>query len=252
MSSTDLVRSGDPLAVAKILYESKLFTDTKSEAQAVVKVLAGQEYGLAPFAAMRGIHIIQGQPVPGAHVLAQAIKRSGHYTFKVLAHTLDKCSLEFFQKAPGGWESLGVETFTLDDAKRAGLLGKQNWQKHPRNMLFARAVANGARFHCPDITGGPVLVVEELEDGGDAPPVTVTNQADAKPSPEGIEALHGLYLTSGLRTEDAEDPDAPMRLLLASHGAGNSGDIKACISDLTRAQFEGIARAIQDSMGATA
>lgn len=243
------LRDADPTQIAAVLYKSGLFADTKSEAQAVVKVLAGQEYGLAPFAAMRGIHIIQGQPVPGAHVLAQAIKRSGHYTFKVVKHTNTECVLEFFQKANAGWESLGVETFTTEDAKRAGLLGKANYQKHPRNMLFARCVANGARFHCPDISGGPILVSEELDEGE---PVPVENTATAPALPaapitqEQVREIADLYLRAGWKEPDEADPHKLLRFQLVALGVPNGapGEPADLIAGLTPAQYAELHKAL--------
>ncbi|HEX9679758.1 MAG TPA: hypothetical protein VGA08_04020, partial [Candidatus Saccharimonadales bacterium] len=55
---------------AGALHESGYFSDTRSKAQAIVKVMAGAEIGLPPFASMTGIHIIQGKPTLGANVIA--------------------------------------------------------------------------------------------------------------------------------------------------------------------------------------
>lgn len=59
---------------AMALQKSGYFQDVKTEAQAIVKVMAGSELGLPPFASMTGIHIIQGKPVLGA---ADMYERSG-------------------------------------------------------------------------------------------------------------------------------------------------------------------------------
>ena len=56
--------------VSMALYKSGYFKDVQSEAQAIVKVMAGSELGLPPFASMTGIHIIQGKPVLGSNVIA--------------------------------------------------------------------------------------------------------------------------------------------------------------------------------------
>jgi hypothetical protein len=45
---------------------------------------------------------------------------------------------------------------------RTAQLGGQNYQKFPRNMLFARAMTNGARIHCPDVFVGSVYTPDEL------------------------------------------------------------------------------------------
>jgi hypothetical protein len=55
---------------------------------------------------------------------------------------------------------LGVSVFDLDDARKAGT---KNLDKFPRNMLFARAMSNGAKWFTPDVCGGlTVYVPEEL------------------------------------------------------------------------------------------
>lgn len=43
---------------ANAMHASGYFGDVKSQAQAMVKVLAGAEIGLPPFASMSGIHIV--------------------------------------------------------------------------------------------------------------------------------------------------------------------------------------------------
>src|SRR6185437_4756284 len=64
------------------------------------------------------------------------------------------------------WESLGDSIFTAEDGKLAGLAHGDNWRKYPRNMLFARALSNGARWYCPELFSGltPYLP-EEVEPG---------------------------------------------------------------------------------------
>ena len=47
----------DIMSMGKAFAESGMFTDIKTAAQAIVKIQAGQEIGLPPFASMTGIHI---------------------------------------------------------------------------------------------------------------------------------------------------------------------------------------------------
>jgi len=49
---------------AKAMSASGFFADTKQAAQAIVKILAGQELGFGAFASMTGVHIIQNKPTP--------------------------------------------------------------------------------------------------------------------------------------------------------------------------------------------
>lgn len=154
----EIVRTAsDALSIGEVFFKSGLFQDIKSVHQAVVKILAGQEMGISPMASMNGIHIIAGKPVVGAGLMAARVKSFGKYDYKVKQHDDKSCSIEFFQ----GKESLGVSTFTIEDAKKAGT---KNLDKFPRNMLFARAMSNGVKWYTPDIYEQPVYVPEEMID----------------------------------------------------------------------------------------
>lgn len=143
--------------IAKAFIESGMFLDTKTMAQAIVKIQAGQEVGIKPFAAMTGIHIIMGKPVIGSGIIASRIKASGKYDYKVKLMTDKVCSIEFYQ----GKEMIGVSDFTIEEARKAQT---KNIEKFPKNMLFARAISNGVKFFCPDVFDGPVYVPEEMNE----------------------------------------------------------------------------------------
>lgn len=144
------------MSLGKAFAESGMFPDIKSAAQAVVKISAGQEIGIPPFAAMSGVHIINGKPTIGAGLIAATVKGSGKYDYKVIQQDEKACSIDFYQ----GKEMIGNSTFTIEDAKKAGT---KNIDKFPKNMLFARAVSNGVKWYCPDVFAGPVYTPEEME-----------------------------------------------------------------------------------------
>jgi hypothetical protein len=153
--------AADALTIGETFFKSGMFADIKSAQQAVVKIMAGSEMGISPFAAMSGIHIIQGKPTIGAGLMAARVKGFGKYDYKVLEHSDKICSIEYFEKLPAnGLKSLGVSTFTIDDARKAGT---KNLDKFPKNMLFARAMSNGVKWYTPDIYESPVYVPEEME-----------------------------------------------------------------------------------------
>lgn len=159
------------MSIGKAFVESGMFPDIKSAAQAVVKIQAGQEIGIAPFAAMTGIHIIQGKPTIGAGLIASKVKSSGKYDYKVVEMTETKCSLDFYQ----GKEKIGNSTFTIEDAKRAET---KNLSKFPKNMLFARAISNGVKWFTPDVFSGPVYTPEELNQVTEDTAAEVTTAPD--------------------------------------------------------------------------
>jgi hypothetical protein len=155
------------MSIGKAFAESGMFPDIKSAAQAIVKIQAGSEIGIPPFASMSGIHIIQGKPTIGAGVMAAMVKGSNKYDYRVIESSELICSIDFFQ----GKEKIGNSTFTIADAKKAGT---KNLDKFPKNMLFARAMSNGVKWYTPDVFAGPVYVPEEME----APIVTEEVKAE--------------------------------------------------------------------------
>lgn len=147
---------------AMALFRSRFFKDVGSEAQAIAKVMAGNELGLPPVASISGIHIVQGKPVIGANIIAALIDRNPNYHYRVRTKSdkaNERCDIEFFKHS----ESLGIASFTIEEAKNAGLTGKDNWNKYPSDMLFARAISRGSRRFVPGIFAGvPVYVPDEL------------------------------------------------------------------------------------------
>lgn len=145
----------DIMNMSKMFVDSGMFTDAKSVAQAFVKIQAGQEIGLAPFAAMSGINVIMGKPTFGAGVIASSVKGSEKYDFKVKEMNEKLCSIDFFE----GKEFIGNSTFTIEDAKKQAT---KNLDKFPKNMLYARAISNGQKWFCPDVFQMAVYVTEEM------------------------------------------------------------------------------------------
>lgn len=144
---------------ARAMTASGFFADTKQAAQAVVKILAGQELGFGAFASMTGVHIIQNKPTLAANLMAAAVKRTGKYNYRVTEHSDTICELEFYEDG----KAVGKSRFTIQDANTAGLTSNQTWKKYPRNMLFARALSNGQKWFAPDVfNGATVYTPEEL------------------------------------------------------------------------------------------
>lgn len=179
-SSSIVVQSlGDMERIGKLFAASKMFADVQSEAQAVVKIMAGGELGLTPFAAMSELHVINGKVSLSAGLLAKKVKASGRYDYRVVETTDKTCSIDFFEQG----QRIGNSTFTIEQAKKAGV---KNLDKWPQNMLFARAISNGVRFYCPDVTGQVGVYTDgELDD---VQPATVTPLRKAEPQGEVIEA----------------------------------------------------------------
>ncbi len=158
----------DVMTLGQTLAKSGYFSDVKDAAQAVVKVLAGRELGIGDIAAMTGIYIVKGRVTMSANLMAAQIKRSGKYNYRVTRMENDGVTVVFYE----GKEEIGTSSFTVDDAKAAGLWNSSDpWKKTPRNMLFARAMSNGAKWFTPDIFSGPVYTPDELGEVIDVAPI---------------------------------------------------------------------------------
>lgn len=149
------------LVIANTFAQSGRFPDDKTAAQAIVKIMAGLELGLTPIFAMTNIILINGKVTLGASVVAALIKKSGKYDYEVLKHDDNECLLEFSVNG----ETVGQSHFTMEHAKAAGLTSKDVWKKFPRNMLFSRALTNGARWFAAEVFSGPIYTPEELQSG---------------------------------------------------------------------------------------
>jgi hypothetical protein len=196
-----LVRNIDDLArVSKLLADSGYFTDARDAAQCGVKVLAGLEMGIGAFSSMAGIHVIKGKPSIGAGLMAAAVKRSGKYNYRVTKHTATECVIDFFERG----EACGTSSFSMDDAKAAGLVNNDNWKRAPRNMLFARALSNGVRWYCPDVFDVSTYVPEELGADVDEEGNLVRVPAAAAPAKVAIEPAPAAPAAPVEAIEDAE------------------------------------------------
>jgi hypothetical protein len=115
-------------------------------------ILYGDEIGIEPMQALRDIHVVDGRPQPSAELARSLILSAGH---SLVVHELtpDLCRASGLRA--GQDEKLRTyHQWTTADARRAGLLGKQNWQRYPRAMLLARVTGDLARMLFPDAMKG--------------------------------------------------------------------------------------------------
>lgn len=131
----------------------------QAASQCLIKMLAGKAWGIDPFNAVAQIHIIQGKPTLSAHLMAAIIKKSKKYNYKVVTHNKEVCLIHFFENN----EFVGESEFSIKDAEQAKLTGdKKLYGLYPKNMLWSRAMSNGAKWYCAELFGGSVYDTEEI------------------------------------------------------------------------------------------
>ena len=149
----------DIVQVGTILHQSGNFKNSNSAQAAVARVLAGVELGLGPFQSMTNLLVIDGKVTLSASLIASMVKGSDKYDYIIDIHDETQCKLTFLQEG----SPIGISEFNIEDAKTAGIYRQGSpWEKYPRNMVFARAVTNGARWYCPDVFNGPIYTPDEL------------------------------------------------------------------------------------------
>lgn len=144
-------------SMASYIARSKLF-GAKDESQAMALMLVAQAEGLHPMTAVQDFDIVQGRPARKTHsILARFQAAGGSVEWEEITPLR---AVGTFKHKQGG--SLRVE-WTFEQAKKAGLTGKDNWKNYPQAMLRARCIAEGVRAVFPGAIGG-MLTVEEAHD----------------------------------------------------------------------------------------
>lgn len=146
----------DLTELADAAVASGMFADVKNAGIAKMKILAGREVGLEPIAALQAIHFFNNRVVYGAGVYTGLMLDSNKYDYQILEHTHEKCVIQFFRRNGEKMEPSGPPVeYNKEDAKRAGLSGKDVYTKFGDDMYFAGAIRKGFRRHCNDLLRSP-------------------------------------------------------------------------------------------------
>lgn len=133
-------------------------------------IIAGDEVGIGPMQALRQIFVTDDAKVGmAAELMRSLVLREGH---EIWAEEVNNTRATMAGRRRGQENPTRI-TWTMDDAKQANLLNKDNWRRYPRAMLTARATTELCRLLFADVIAGISYSMEELEDDGllvDEPP----------------------------------------------------------------------------------
>ncbi len=123
-------------------------------------LLVGDEVGLAPMAALRSVDIVNGTPAMRAIALRAVVQAAGH-ELVLVESSESRAIVKGRRHGVGEWQE---SKWTMDRARKLGLVGKANWRNQPVAMLIARATAECARLVGADALLGLAYASEELAD----------------------------------------------------------------------------------------
>lgn len=123
-------------------------------------ILAGREVGIPPMRALQHLHMVDGRPTMSAEQKRAQALAAGHDIVYVET-TTERCVVKGRRHGQQEWTTV---TFTMDDARKAKLAGKDNYQKWPRRMLQARATGELCDMLFPDATGGLTTWEQALDE----------------------------------------------------------------------------------------
>ncbi len=182
--------------------------------QVLVAIMAGAELGFAPFQAMQSFAVINGKPNIWGDALPALLWSRG-FKIKEWFDNDDEPTKAFCRiTRPDGDEI--ERSFSVGDAKKAGLLGKQGpWQQYQKRMLQMRARAFAARDGAADVLRG-MHVAEEVQDyqpitsrrvPSEGPNLTARLSGPSDAPREGFTSIHGAEANVEAPTDfDAASP----------------------------------------------
>ncbi len=146
-------------------------------------IMRGMEVGLNPMQALSSIAVINGRATLWGDALPALVQRAGHHVDVEYEGQGDGLTaVATLTRADG---KKVVRRFSIADAKRAQLLGKQGpWQQYPQRMIAHRARSWAIRDGAADALMG-LQVAEEVSDYGPDSARDVTPQ-DAAPRRGGV------------------------------------------------------------------
>lgn len=115
----------------------------------LIVLLTAKELGIGPMTALRGVHVMDGKPVFSAQLAVALIQRRRELCeyFRLVESTAQKA---VFETKRVGAAPVRME-WTIQQAEKAKLVGRDNWQKYPEAMLRSRCAMDLARTVYQDL-----------------------------------------------------------------------------------------------------
>jgi hypothetical protein len=187
--------------VAKSLAASGMFKDVTQAEQAFGRMIVGRDLGLTAAQSLMGLDVVRGNLMMRGTLLGRFVRQSTEYDYAVTARSKEKgqesATVTIYRRdedgrfprdADGRKVPEGEETFTIDDARRMGLVKTGSaWDTLPAVMVVWRALAQAVRLYAPDLLGG-IPVYTEADSLQELPRVASGEGDGSEPGWVGVSA----------------------------------------------------------------
>ena len=129
-------------------------------ANVLIAMGLGQALDLTPAQSLYEIYVVNGRPSPSANLMAGLVRKAGHKLR--IDGDATRCTATLIRRDDP--EAPFTATWTIEQARAAGLAGKDTWKQYPGAMLRARAVSEVVRMGASECVLGMDYSAEEMRD----------------------------------------------------------------------------------------
>ena len=205
----------------------------------LIAIQWGAELGLKPLQALQNLAIINGRPSLWGDAVIALVRSSPLCEYVIESDDGNTATCKVKRRG----EPEQARTFSMEDAKAAGLQGKQGpWSQYPKRMRQMRARAFALRDVFSDVLRG-LPVAEEIMDIPPERHMGAVEVVGAPPPPAGLPPY----------AADAFDRNLPAWKKLIDSGKKTAADViatvetKATLSPEQRAAIEALQPIVQDA-----
>ena len=196
---SNIVSINEVRTMATSVTKSGMF-GLKNQEQAFTLMLIAQAEGIHPIQAVQKYSVINGMPSLKSTEIQSRFQKAGG-KIKWIETTNKKAIVRLTHPSyDGEYDS----EYSMEDAKVAGLIGKDNWKRMPKNMLRARAISEGVRAVYPDCLNNMYSDVEAqdmpIEEDTEEVEIIETSNIDTLKAELALK-LRNKGLTNGIMKE---------------------------------------------------
>ena len=119
----------------------------------LVAMMHGSSLGLGAMSAIQNIHVIKNKPTLSADLMGALVRQSAACLYlREIEATTERVTFTSARSDDPDHEF--SRSWTMEDARRAGLGNSQTWKAYPRQMLRARCQSEICRAVFPEVVGG--------------------------------------------------------------------------------------------------